>query len=79
MQLAASGSSGSGITLSWVGRTRVGGELKDGYGTVLLAEDAEAYELEILGPMMTSGANSRAGSCCTCSRTRCRSALGRGC
>jgi hypothetical protein len=30
--------------------TRVGGDLRDGFGTVLLAEDAEEYELEILGP-----------------------------
>jgi hypothetical protein len=38
----------------------IGGDLKDGFGTVLLAKDAEAYELEILGPMMRSGARSRA-------------------
>ena len=50
MHLAANGSFGSDITLSWVRRTRVGGELKDGFGTVLLAEDTEEYELEILGP-----------------------------
>jgi hypothetical protein len=36
--------------LSWVRRTRVGGELIDGSGEVPLAEDAEEYELEILGP-----------------------------
>jgi hypothetical protein len=28
----------------------IGGDLKDGVGTVLLAEDTEEYELEILGP-----------------------------
>jgi hypothetical protein len=50
VHLAASGSFGADITLSWVRRTRVGGDLKDGFGTVLLAEDAEAYELEVLGP-----------------------------
>jgi hypothetical protein len=50
VHLAASGSFGSGITLSWVRRTRVGGDLKDGFGTVLLAEDTEAYEIEVLGP-----------------------------
>jgi hypothetical protein len=50
VHLVASGSFGADMTLSWVRRTRVGGELKDGFGTVLLAEDAEEYELEILGP-----------------------------
>jgi hypothetical protein len=33
-----------------VRRTQVGGELQDGFGTVLLSEDAEAYQPEILGP-----------------------------
>jgi hypothetical protein len=47
-QLAASGTWGSTVTLSWQRRTRVGGELIDGSGEVPLAEDAEAYELEIL-------------------------------
>jgi hypothetical protein len=50
VHLAASGSFGAEITLTWVRRTRVGGDLKDGFGTVLLAEDTEEYELEILGP-----------------------------
>ena len=36
------------VTLSWQRRTRVGGELIDGSGGVPLAEDSEAYELEIL-------------------------------
>jgi hypothetical protein len=49
VHLAASGSFGADVTLSWVRRTRVGGELQDRFGTVLLAEDAEEYELEILG------------------------------
>jgi hypothetical protein len=49
-QLAATGSWGSNVTLSWQRRTRVGGELIDGSGEVPLAEDAEEYELEILGP-----------------------------
>jgi len=41
----------SSITLSWVRRTRVGGELKDGTGTVPLGEASEAYEVDILdGP-----------------------------
>jgi hypothetical protein len=42
---------GSNITLSWVRRTRLGGEWVDAFETVPVAEDAEAYELEILdGP-----------------------------
>jgi hypothetical protein len=36
------------IVLSWVRRTRIGGELKDGTGTVPLAEASEAYEVDIL-------------------------------
>jgi hypothetical protein len=47
-QLKATGSWGSNVTLSWQRRTRVGGELIDGTGEVPLAEDTEAYELEIL-------------------------------
>jgi hypothetical protein len=39
------------ITLSWVRRTRIGGELKDGTGTVPLGEASESYEVDILdGP-----------------------------
>jgi hypothetical protein len=39
------------ITLSWIRRTRLGGELKDGIGVVPLAEASEAYEVDILdGP-----------------------------
>lgn len=39
------------IDLSWVRRTRVGGELIDGIGTVPVSEDEEEYELEIFdGP-----------------------------
>jgi hypothetical protein len=49
-QLKATGSWGSNLTLSWQRRTRVGGELIDGSGEVPLAEDAEEYEIEILGP-----------------------------
>lgn len=41
----------SNITLSWVRRTRIGGELKDGSGVVPLGEASEAYEIDILaGP-----------------------------
>jgi hypothetical protein len=39
------------ITLAWARRTRIGGELKDGTGTVPLGEASEAYEVDILdGP-----------------------------
>jgi hypothetical protein len=39
------------LTLTWVRRSRIGGELKDGTGTVPLGEASEAYEVDILdGP-----------------------------
>jgi hypothetical protein len=39
------------ITLAWMRRTRIGGELRDGTGTVPLGEASEAYEVDILdGP-----------------------------
>ncbi|MEI4234466.1 phage tail protein [Roseovarius sp. D22-M7] len=38
----------AGITLSWRRRTRIGGDWRDGTGTVPLAEAAEAYEVDIL-------------------------------
>jgi hypothetical protein len=52
VHLESNGNSwGSNITLSWVRRTRLGGEWVDAFETVPVAEDAEAYELEILdGP-----------------------------
>jgi hypothetical protein len=50
VHLAATGTWGSNVTLNWVRRSRVGGELIDGSGEVPLAEDSEEYELEILGP-----------------------------
>ena len=37
----------SSTDISWVRRTRVGGSLQDGFGTVPLSEDTEEYELEI--------------------------------
>ena len=44
------------ITLSWIRRTRIGGDLRDGTGTVPLAEVSEAYEVDILdGPGARSG------------------------
>jgi hypothetical protein len=56
--LVASGSFGADITLSWVRRTRVGGELIDGTGEVPLAEDSEQYDLEILfGNAVVRGVN----------------------
>ena len=48
---AVKSGSPSNITLSWVRRTRIGGELKDGTGIVPLGESVEAYEVDILdGP-----------------------------
>ena len=38
----------SNIDLSWVRRTRVGGALRDGVGTVPLSEDTESYEIDIM-------------------------------
>jgi hypothetical protein len=56
VQIAASGSWGGDVTLTWQRRTRVGGELVDGGGDVPLAEDSEAYEVDILatvdGPVL---------------------------
>ncbi len=50
VQAALTGSPAD-ITLSWVRRTRIGGELKDGTGLVPLGEASEAYEVDILdGP-----------------------------
>lgn len=42
------GTWGSDMTFSWVRRTRVGGELRDGRGDVPVSEDAEAYEIDFL-------------------------------
>jgi hypothetical protein len=36
------------ITITWSRRTRIGGELKDGTGTVPLGEASEVYEVDIL-------------------------------
>lgn len=43
---AAPGTSNS-IDFSWVRRTRVGGQLQDGFGRVPLNEDTEEYEIDI--------------------------------
>jgi hypothetical protein len=45
---AAKSGSPASITLSWVRRTRIGGEWKDGTGDVRLGETSEAYEVDIL-------------------------------
>lgn len=39
------------LTITWFRRTRIGGGLMDGTGTVPLAEDSEAYSVEILDGM----------------------------
>lgn len=39
--------SGSDIHITWNRRTRVGGEMRDGTGTVPLNEDTESYEIDI--------------------------------
>lgn len=39
---------GKDITLSWVRRTRLGGNLQDGTGDVALSETSEAYEVYVL-------------------------------
>ncbi|PKP79147.1 MAG: hypothetical protein CVT81_00190 [Alphaproteobacteria bacterium HGW-Alphaproteobacteria-3] len=50
VQAALTGSPAD-ISLSWVRRTRIGGELKDGTGLVPLGETSEVYEIDILsGP-----------------------------
>ena len=45
---ATKSGSPANITISWTRRTRIGGEWKDGTGSVPLAEGAEAYEVDIL-------------------------------
>lgn len=46
-QLAAVLDGGNNIDFSWVRRTRLGGELRDGTGTVPLGETAELYEVDV--------------------------------
>jgi hypothetical protein len=46
----------AGIEITWVRRTRLNGDLRDGTGSVPLAESAEAYALDILsGPAGSAG------------------------
>lgn len=49
--VAGSRDGSDNLTLTWIRRTRVGGEWLDGTGTVPVSEGAEAYEVDILdGP-----------------------------
>lgn len=50
---SVTGTWGSDVTLGWIRRTRVGGGLQDGQGTVPLSEDSEAYEIDIASPAGT--------------------------
>ncbi|MCH8517961.1 MAG: hypothetical protein LAT68_16800 [Cyclobacteriaceae bacterium] len=46
----------AGIEIAWIRRTRLGGDLRDGTGSVALAEEREDYALEILsGPAGSAG------------------------
>jgi hypothetical protein len=47
-QVAGSRDMSGNLTITWLRRTRVGGEWLDGTGTVPLSEASEAYEVEIL-------------------------------
>jgi hypothetical protein len=51
VHLAGSRDGSNNLTVSWVRRTRAGGELVNGSGTVALSESTEAYEVDVLnGP-----------------------------
>jgi hypothetical protein len=47
-QIAGARDGGDNLTITWLRRTRVGGEWLNGTGTVPVSEDAEAYEVEIM-------------------------------
>jgi hypothetical protein len=47
VQIAGSRDGGNNLTITWVRRTRVGGELRDTSGVVPIAEASEAYEVDI--------------------------------
>ena len=47
-QIAGTRDGSLNLTITWVRRTRIGGEWLDGTGTVPLSEDSEAYEVEIM-------------------------------
>lgn len=46
-QIKAEPGTSDSIDFSWVRRTRVGGQLQDGFGDVPLNEDSEEYEIDI--------------------------------
>jgi hypothetical protein len=48
VHITGSRDGGNNLTVTWVRRTRVGGELRDVSGVVPLAETSEAYEVEFL-------------------------------
>jgi hypothetical protein len=51
VHLTGSRSGPGDLTLTWQRRTRIGGEWRNGTGTVPLGETSEAYEVDILdGP-----------------------------
>ncbi len=47
---ATATASGADIVIGWTRRTRVGGELMDGTGTVPLSEQDESYQIDIYDP-----------------------------
>lgn len=48
VHLASTGLPGSDITVTWVRRSRIAGDLRDGSDDIPLAEDSEAYDLVVL-------------------------------
>lgn len=48
VHLAGSRNGGGDLTVTWVRRTRIGGDWRDGTGLVPLGEAFEAYELDVL-------------------------------
>ncbi|HSF96648.1 MAG TPA: hypothetical protein VLA52_16600, partial [Thermohalobaculum sp.] len=47
-QLAGSRNGGGDLTVTWIRRSRIGGDWRDGTGLVPLGEASEAYEVDIL-------------------------------
>jgi hypothetical protein len=47
-QVAGTRDGGDNLTITWVRRTRIGGEWLGGTGTVPVSEASEAYEVEVL-------------------------------
>ncbi|MEW5704929.1 MAG: phage tail protein [Pseudomonadota bacterium] len=48
VHLAGSRNGGGDLTVTWVRRTRIGGDWRDGTGVVPLGEASEAYEVDVL-------------------------------